>query len=72
MADDDNQYAQYYNEGNLSYACPSWAPVLGFMGIAASVTLSSEFVVVLLLNSAVLSCLLSSRCGVRRIIIQKG
>lgn len=43
MADDDNQYAQYYNEGNLSYACPSWAPVLGFMGIAASVALSSEY-----------------------------
>lgn len=41
MADDDNQYSQYYNEGNLSYACPSWAPILGFMGIAASVALSN-------------------------------
>jgi hypothetical protein len=31
-----------YNVGNISYACPSWAPILGFMGIASAVVFASE------------------------------
>ena len=42
MADDD-QGNDYYNEGNVSVICASWAPVVGFMGCAAAVILSSEF-----------------------------
>ena len=32
----------YYNEGNMSYACAAWAPMLGFAGIAASVVFASK------------------------------
>lgn len=40
MADDGN----YYNEGNMSYVCTAWAPILGFAGIACAVTFSSKCV----------------------------
>lgn len=36
MADDD-----YYNEANISYSCPNWAPILGFTGMASAVILSN-------------------------------
>jgi hypothetical protein len=39
MGDDGD----YYNEGNLSYACTSWAPILGFMGIASAVSFASKW-----------------------------
>lgn len=32
----------YYNEGNISYPCASWAPVVGFMGCAMAVVFASE------------------------------
>lgn len=32
----------YYNEANLSYACPSWAPTVGFIGIASAVVFASK------------------------------
>jgi hypothetical protein len=35
---------EYYDEGNLSYACPSWAPTVGFVGIASAVVFASKFV----------------------------
>ncbi|KAL7569331.1 hypothetical protein ACA910_016873 [Epithemia clementina (nom. ined.)] len=47
MADDDQNAANnfqnllYNEDANTSYACPSWAPVLGFAGIAASVVLAN-------------------------------
>ena len=51
MANDD-QYANqgfenliYNEDANVSYACPRWAPVLGFAGIAASVVLASKSIV---------------------------
>jgi len=31
----------YYNEGNVSTACPAWAPIVGFMGIASAVVFAS-------------------------------
>jgi hypothetical protein len=33
----------YYNEGNISYTCTSWAPVVGFAGIAFAVVFASEY-----------------------------
>jgi len=39
MGDNNN----YYNEGNMSYVCTAWAPILGFGGIAASVVFASKF-----------------------------
>ena len=33
---------EYYNEANLSYACPSWAPTVGFIGIASAVVFASK------------------------------
>jgi len=33
----------YYEEGNISYACPSWAPIVGFTGIAFAVVAASEY-----------------------------
>jgi hypothetical protein len=43
MGDDDNyDYANYYQEGNVSYVCTSWAPILGFMGIASAVVFASK------------------------------
>ena len=35
---------EYYNEENISYACPSWAPTLGFVGIASAVVFASKLV----------------------------
>lgn len=34
---DDNYY-----EGNISVTCPSWAPVVGFAGVAVAVVFASE------------------------------
>lgn len=31
----------YYNEGNISVACPSWAPGVGMVGIACAVVLAN-------------------------------
>lgn len=31
----------YYNEGNISYPCASWAPALGFFGCAFAVVLAN-------------------------------
>lgn len=39
MADDGDDY---YYPGNVSYVCTSWAPILGFMGIACSVVFASK------------------------------
>lgn len=36
--------AEYYEPGNVSVACASWAPVLGFMGCAFAVVFASESV----------------------------
>jgi V-type H+-transporting ATPase 16kDa proteolipid subunit len=33
--------ASYYNDGNISYACPAWAPILGFMGITSAVVFAN-------------------------------
>jgi hypothetical protein len=33
----------YYNEGNVSVPCASWAPAVGFMGCVFAVVFSSEF-----------------------------
>lgn len=35
---------EYYDEGNVSHTCPSWAPTVGFVGIAAAVVFASKFV----------------------------
>lgn len=40
-AQNADQNLIYNDDGNVSYACPSWAPVLGFSGIAASVVLAN-------------------------------
>jgi hypothetical protein len=32
----------YYNEGNVSVPCASWAPIVGFMGCAFAVVFASE------------------------------
>jgi hypothetical protein len=32
----------YYNEGNVSVPCASWAPAVGFMGCVFAVVFSSE------------------------------
>jgi hypothetical protein len=52
MADDDqaNDGDYYYNEGNLSYACTAWAPILGFMGIASAVTFASKYCSIIILS----------------------
>jgi len=42
MGDNGDYDYDYYNDGNLSYACTSWAPVLGFTGIVSAVVLSSK------------------------------
>lgn len=39
--DANNNGDQYYNEGNLSYVCAAWAPILGFAGIASAVVFAS-------------------------------
>ena len=33
---------EYYNDGNISYTCVSWAPVVGFAGVAFAVVFASE------------------------------
>lgn len=33
----------YYNEGNISYPCASWAPILGFLGCASAIVFASKF-----------------------------
>lgn len=38
MADDDGNY---YNEGNISYICASWAPALGFLGCSCAVVFAN-------------------------------
>jgi hypothetical protein len=35
--------ANYYNEGNVSYPCASWAPAVGFTGCVFAVVFASEF-----------------------------
>jgi hypothetical protein len=47
MADDDQQEQYDYNnmdnvDLNLSYACTSWSPVVGFAGVAAAVVFASK------------------------------
>lgn len=37
MADDS-----YYNQGNISVACPSWAPIIGYVGITSAVVFASK------------------------------
>ena len=36
----------YYNEANVSVACASWAPVVGFTGCAMAVVFASEFTLI--------------------------
>jgi hypothetical protein len=38
------EYMNNYVEdtSNMSYTCPSWAPILGFTGIACAVVFASE------------------------------
>ena len=36
--------SNYFIQENVSYACTSWAPVVGFAGIAAAVVFASKFV----------------------------
>jgi len=44
MADDDQQgNGNYYNEGNISHVCASWAPMVGFAGIASAVVFASKW-----------------------------
>jgi hypothetical protein len=43
MADDNVDGGSDYNEGNLSYVCAAWAPILGFAGIASAVVFASKF-----------------------------
>lgn len=44
MADDNvDDGGNDYNEGNLSYVCAAWAPILGFAGIASAVVFASTF-----------------------------
>lgn len=38
MADDDD-----YEIGNVSYACTSWAPIVGFAGITCAVVFASKY-----------------------------
>jgi hypothetical protein len=42
---DDDGGGQYYSsdETNASVACPSWAPIVGFTGIACAVCFASEY-----------------------------
>ena len=35
---------EYYNDSNESYACPSWAPTVGFIGIACAVCFASKYI----------------------------
>ena len=39
-------YGGYQGEENVSYTCPSWAPIVGFTGIACAVVFASKSVVV--------------------------
>ena len=55
MADDGDNY---YNEGNLSYVCASWAPILGFAGIASAVTFASKWGMVEKLHTSLLAPLI--------------
>ena len=33
---------EYWDEANTSYACPAWAPTIGFVGISAAVVFASK------------------------------
>jgi hypothetical protein len=33
----------YGDDSNASYTCPSWAPIVGFTGIACAVVFASEY-----------------------------
>ena len=39
---DQEGYDDYYNEGNISNACTSWAPGVGFAGIVCAVVFASK------------------------------
>jgi hypothetical protein len=38
------EFNNYYYEqdANMSYTCPSWAPMIGFIGIACAVVFASK------------------------------
>ena len=42
ILDQEDGYDDYYNEGNISNACTSWAPGVGFAGIVCAVVFASE------------------------------
>jgi hypothetical protein len=41
---------EYYNDSNESYACPSWAPTVGFIGIACAVCFASKYYLVVVVH----------------------
>jgi hypothetical protein len=51
----------YYNEGNVSVTCASWAPAVGFMGCVFAVVFSSE-----------LKILKEKKCGLTRPFLSDG
>lgn len=42
MGDEQADYGNYYNEGNVSHLCTGWAPILGMTGIVSAVAFASE------------------------------
>ena len=39
--DGDNAYNSHYENGDISHGCPSWAPILGFMGHTSAAFLAN-------------------------------
>jgi hypothetical protein len=38
-----DEFNNYGDDSNMSSACPSWAPIVGFIGIACAVVFASEY-----------------------------
>jgi hypothetical protein len=38
-----DEFAGYEETENVSYTCPSWAPIVGFTGIACAVVFASKY-----------------------------
>jgi hypothetical protein len=43
QAEEEFNNFYYEQDLNMSYTCPSWAPIVGFTGIACAVVFASKF-----------------------------
>jgi hypothetical protein len=43
MADANGDGVAEYMEGNISHVCTSWAPIVGFAGVASAVVFASKY-----------------------------